>query len=64
MPWVHGVDRVRVVLTEKMMGAEVAELAGMSAEMLEREIGGLEAASKHAAVLAVDGLREVLRNVG
>ncbi len=38
------------LLTEKMMGAEVAELAGMSAEMLEREIGGLEAASKHAAV--------------
>ena len=36
------------------------ELAALTAPAVEQFVGGLEAASKHAAVLCVDGVRKLL----
>jgi nitrogen fixation NifU-like protein len=47
-------------LTEWMTGKTPAELAALTAPVIEEAVGGLEPASKHAAVLCVDGVRALL----
>jgi nitrogen fixation NifU-like protein len=47
-------------LTEWMMGKTRAELAALTPGVIEEALGGLEAASKHAAVLCADGVRRLL----
>lgn len=47
-------------LTEWMTGKTPVELAALTAPVIEEAVGGLEPASKHAAVLCVDGVRAVL----
>jgi nitrogen fixation NifU-like protein len=48
-------------LTEWMMGRSRAELAGLTATVIDDAVGGLPAASKHAAALCVDGVKALLR---
>ena len=48
-------------LTEWMVGKSRAELAGLTAAMIESAVGGLIPESKHAAVLCVDGVRALLK---
>ncbi len=48
-------------LTELMTGKSRPELAAISAADVEAAVGGLSAESKHAAVLAVDGVRALLK---
>jgi len=48
-------------LTEAMTGRLLAELAGVTPEQIEAGLGGLPAASKHAAVLAADALRRLVQ---
>jgi hypothetical protein len=43
-----------------MTGKSRAELAALTPAAMEELVGGLEAASKHAAVLCVDGVRKLL----
>jgi hypothetical protein len=43
-----------------MTGKSRAELAALTAPDVEELVGGLETASKHAAVLCVDGVRKLL----
>jgi nitrogen fixation NifU-like protein len=50
-------------LTELMMGKTIRELAQLTAGDVEKSIGGLIAESKHAAVLAIDGLKAVLNKL-
>jgi len=47
-------------LTEWMTGKTPAELAALAAPVIEEAVGGLEPASKHAAVLCVDAVRALL----
>ena len=47
-------------LTEWMQGKSKAELRSLTPAIIEQALGGLEAASKHAAVLAVDGVKRLL----
>ncbi len=47
-------------LTEWMAGKSRAELQALTPAILENLLGGLEAASKHAAVLGVDGVKRLL----
>ena len=47
-------------LTEWMTGKTSAELAQLAPHVIEDSVGGLEPASKHAAVLCVDALRQLL----
>jgi nitrogen fixation protein NifU and related proteins len=47
-------------LTEWMAGKSRAELAALTHSAVEELVGGLEPASKHAAVLCVDGVRKLL----
>jgi nitrogen fixation protein NifU and related proteins len=47
-------------LTEWITGKTRAELATLTAETIEEALGGLEPASKHAAVLCVDGVKRLL----
>jgi len=47
-------------LTEWMTGKSRAELKTLTAAVIEEALGGLEPASKHAAVLCVDGVRKML----
>jgi len=47
-------------LTEWMLGKSREELRRLTAATIEKALGGLEPASKHAAVLCVDGVRLVL----
>jgi len=47
-------------LTEWMTGKSRAELRGLTASVIEDALGGLEPASKHAAVLCVDGVKRLL----
>src|ERR1700680_2902912 len=47
-------------LTEWMTGKTSAELALLAPDMIEDGVGGLEPASKHAAVLCVDAVRQLL----
>jgi len=47
-------------LTEWMAGKSCGELATLAAADIEMAVGGLEPASKHAAVLCVDAVRQLL----
>jgi nitrogen fixation NifU-like protein len=48
-------------LTQWLTGRTRGELAALRADEVEALVGGLESASKHAAVLCVEGVRAVLR---
>jgi len=48
-------------LTEWMKGKTRAELSALTPVVLEEAVGGLDAASKHAAVLCVDAVKALLR---
>ena len=48
-------------LTELIEGRTREELAGITAAAVEMAVGGLGNESKHAAVLAVDAVKAVLR---
>lgn len=48
-------------LSEWMLGKTRAELEGLTAQVIEDALGGLESASKHAAALCVDGARAIAR---
>ncbi|MBV8844775.1 MAG: iron-sulfur cluster assembly scaffold protein [Bryobacterales bacterium] len=48
-------------LTEWMTGKSRAELAELTPAIVEELVGGLEPASKHAAVLCVDAVGTLLR---
>ena len=47
-------------LTEWMTGKSRAELKALTPAIIEEAVGGLEPASKHAAVLCVDGVKRLL----
>jgi nitrogen fixation protein NifU and related proteins len=47
-------------LTEWLIGKSRAELAALTPAVVEALIGGLEPASKHAAILCVDGVKKLL----
>ena len=47
-------------LTEWMSGKSRAELRTLTPAMIEAALGGLEAESKHAAVLSIDGVTRLL----
>jgi nitrogen fixation protein NifU and related proteins len=47
-------------LTEWMKGRKREELAGFDGAIVDEAVGGLPAASKHAAVLCADGVKRVL----
>lgn len=47
-------------LTEWMVGKSRAELKALTAATVEDLLDGLEPASKHAAVLCVDGVKRLL----
>jgi nitrogen fixation NifU-like protein len=47
-------------LTEWMMGKSRAELKTLTPILIEEALGGLEPASKHAAVLCVDAVKRLL----
>jgi nitrogen fixation NifU-like protein len=49
-------------LTEWITGKTRAELAAVSAAIVEEAVGGLAAESKHAAVLCVDGVKALLQH--
>ena len=51
-------------LTEWMTGKSRAELKKLHAEIIEDAVGGLEPASKHAAVLCVDAVKQVVKRAG
>jgi nitrogen fixation protein NifU and related proteins len=51
------------VLTERMKGRTVAELKEMRAAEIAAELGGLPQASFHAAQLAEDGVRAILKKI-
>jgi nitrogen fixation NifU-like protein len=46
-------------LSEWMMGKTRAELHGLTTEIIDQALGGLEPASKHAAALCVDGAKAI-----
>ena len=50
-------------LTEWMLGKTPAELASITPDAIEQALGGLQPASKHAAVLCADGVKRLLREV-
>jgi nitrogen fixation NifU-like protein len=49
------------VLAEMMTGQTRAEMAALSASDIDDRLGGLPAASKHAAALCVDGVKALLK---
>ena len=49
-------------LTEWMIGKSPEELKTLTPQMMEDLVGGLEPASKHAAVLCVDATKRLLRS--
>jgi nitrogen fixation NifU-like protein len=49
-------------LTEMMAGQQLATLKSISTADIEERLGGLPAASKHAAALCIDGLRALLKS--
>jgi nitrogen fixation NifU-like protein len=51
-------------LTEWMTGKSRLELRTCHAGLIEDAVGGLEPASKHAAVLCVDAVKQVLTRSG
>lgn len=50
-------------LTEWMMGKSRGELEQVSTSAIEEALGGLQPASKHAAILCVDGVKALLLTV-
>ena len=50
-------------LTEWMAGKSRAELIALTPSVIEDLVGGLEPASKHAAVLCVDGVKRLLASL-
>ena len=50
-------------LTEAMRSMPLAQLAGITPEQIESGLGGLPSASHHAAVLAVDALKDLLEKM-
>lgn len=52
------------LLTETILGRELKELGSVSAESLATALGGLEPATFHAAQLAWDGMRALVREAG
>lgn len=46
-------------LTEWMIGKTLAELKTLTPATIEEAVGGLDPASKHAAVLCVDGVKRL-----
>jgi len=50
-------------LTERIKGKPVTELAALMPDQIDAGLGGLAAASKHAAVLACDALKQLLERV-
>jgi nitrogen fixation protein NifU and related proteins len=50
-------------LTEWMTGKTPAEVAALTASVIEDAVGGLEPASKHATVLCIDAARQLLRKL-
>jgi nitrogen fixation NifU-like protein len=51
-------------LTEWMTGKSRLELRTLRADIIDEAVGGLEPASKHAAVLCVDAVKQVLVRSG
>jgi len=49
-------------LSEWMIGKTHAQLMRVTADIIELALGGLEPASKHAAVLCVDGAKALARS--
>jgi nitrogen fixation protein NifU and related proteins len=49
-------------LTEWMTGKTRGELAAFDVALIDAAVGGLPAASRHAAVLCADGVTEVLKH--
>lgn len=49
------------LLTEMIMGKPVSEAGRITAEEISLGLGGLPPASAHAAVLAIDALKSVLK---
>jgi nitrogen fixation NifU-like protein len=47
-------------LTEWMLGKSRAELAALTPQVIEDALGGLQPASRHVAILCVDGVRKLL----
>lgn len=47
-------------LTEWMTGKSRDQLKSLTAPMVEELVGGLELASKHAAILCLDGVKRLL----
>jgi nitrogen fixation NifU-like protein len=47
-------------LTEWMSGKSRTQLGTLTPAMIEEALGGLEPASKHAAVLSIDGVKRLL----
>jgi nitrogen fixation NifU-like protein len=47
-------------LTEWMSGKSRSQLKMLTPAMIEEALGGLEAASKHAAILSIDGVKRLL----
>ena len=52
------------LLTETIRGRELKALSAVSAESLGAALGGLEAATFHAAQLACEGMRALVREAG
>jgi nitrogen fixation NifU-like protein len=48
-------------LTEWLTGKTRVEIGGLRAAVIEEAVGGLAAESKHAAVLCVDGVKQLLQ---
>jgi nitrogen fixation protein NifU and related proteins len=48
-------------LTEWLRGKTRAELGALKPAVIDQAVGGLGAASQHAAVLCVDGVKAILR---
>jgi nitrogen fixation NifU-like protein len=49
-------------LSEWMIGKTRSELLALTAQIIDDALGGLEPASKHAAVLCVDGAKALARS--
>jgi nitrogen fixation protein NifU and related proteins len=48
-------------LTEWMTGKSREELKSLTPQIIEDLVGGLEPASKHAAILCIDGVKAVIQ---
>ena len=51
-------------LTEWIAGKTHEELAKFDTALIDEAVGGLPAASKHAAVLCADGVRKLVKQIG